>query len=109
MSQDVLLINRLLTLKLSLVTLEIICIGGRVFTYSHCSLTNWENKSPGKFINLLLFNNLLTCHCLSTMKRMKEGREGLYLDSLISDYLLAYVSGPRFVNAIFYSLASFVL
>ena len=33
----------------------------------------------------------------------------MYLDSLINDHFLAYVSGPRFVNAIFYSLANFVL
>ena len=31
------------------------------------------------------------------------------MDSLINDHFLAYVSGPRFVNAIFYSLANFVL
>ena len=30
----------------------------RLFTYSHCSLTNWENKSPGKIINLLPCNPL---------------------------------------------------
>ena len=40
-------------LKVSLVTLEIVYIWGRRFTYSHCSLTNWENTSPVKFFNLL--------------------------------------------------------
>ena len=34
---------------------------------------------------------------------------GLYLDSLINDHFLAYVSGHCFVNSIFYSLANFVL
>ena len=33
---------------------------------------------------------------------------GLYLNSLINDHFLAYVSVPRFVNPIFYSLANFV-
>ena len=37
----------------------------------------------------------------------ERGYEGLYLDSLINDHFLAYVSGPRFVNPIFYSLANF--
>ena len=40
-------------LKVSLVTLEKVCKWGRIFTYSHRSLTNLENKSPGKFINLM--------------------------------------------------------
>ena len=31
------------------------------------------------------------------------------MDSLINEHLLAYVTGPRFVNPIFYSLANFVL
>ena len=31
------------------------------------------------------------------------------MDSIINDHFLAYVSGPRFVNPIFYSLANFVL
>ena len=33
----------------------------------------------------------------------------MYLDSLINDHFPAYVTGPRFVNPIFYSLATFVL
>ena len=45
-------------LKVSLVILEKVCILGRLFTYSHCSLTDWENKSPGKLFNLLPLNHL---------------------------------------------------
>ena len=33
----------------------------------------------------------------------------MYLDILINDHFPAYVTGPRFVNPIFYSLANFVL
>ena len=33
----------------------------------------------------------------------------MYLESLIDDHFLAYVSGPRFVNPIFYSLVNDVL
>ena len=39
-------------------SLEIVYMLGRLFTYSHCSLTNWEKKSPGKFFNMLPFNHL---------------------------------------------------
>ena len=45
-------------LKVSLVTLEMVNIWGKRFTYSHCSLTNWENTSPVKFFNLLPCNPL---------------------------------------------------
>ena len=54
-------INLVLTsdwLKVSLVTLEMVYIWGKRFTYSHCSLTNWENTSPVKFFNLLPCNPL---------------------------------------------------
>ena len=37
---------------------KIVYVWGKLFTYSHCSLTNWENKSPDKFFNLLPFNHL---------------------------------------------------
>ena len=39
----------------------------------------------------------------------ERGQNGLYLDSLINDHFLANVSGPRFANPIFYSLAHDVL
>ena len=39
----------------------------------------------------------------------ERGWDGLYLDSLINDHFLAYVGDPRFVNPVFYPLASFVL
>ena len=39
----------------------------------------------------------------------ERGKEGMYLDILINDHFLAYVTGPRFVNPIFYSLPNFVL
>ena len=42
-------------------------------------------------------------------EEIERRRDGLYLDSLINDHFLAYVGGPRFVNPIFYPLASFVL
>ena len=45
-------------LKVRLETLEIVYMLGRLFSYSHCSLTNWKNKSPGKFFKLLPFNHL---------------------------------------------------
>ena len=32
----------------------------------------------------------------------------MYLDILINDHFSAYVTGPRFVNPVFYSLANFV-
>ena len=42
-------------------------------------------------------------------EEIERGQDGLYWDSVINDHFLAYVGDPRFVNPIFYPLASFVL
>ena len=45
-------------LGLSIVTLAIAYINRRASTYSHFSLTNWENTSLGNFLIMLPFNRL---------------------------------------------------